>query len=71
MKLVLAAAALVTLFLLPGPVLACSCAGTPSVCGAFASADAVFVGTVMRVENRYPHSVTVRETDDSRTPSIF
>ena len=52
MKLLFAAAALGILLFSPELVMACSCAGTPSVCGAFATAEAVFVGTVSRVENK-------------------
>jgi hypothetical protein len=58
MKLVLTVAALATLFICSRPALACSCLGTPSVCGAFELAEAVFVGTVTRVENQ-----TARDED--------
>lgn len=33
-----------------GVVEACSCIGSPSVCGSYAAADAVFVGSVQRIE---------------------
>ena len=52
MKLFLAAAALATLLLCPRLALACSCVGRMSVCGGFTAAEAVFVGTVTRVENQ-------------------
>lgn len=52
MKLLLATAALGILLFSPELARACSCAGTPSVCGAFALTEAVFVGTVTRVENQ-------------------
>ena len=51
MKLVLAVAALATLFLCSRPAVACSCLGGTTVCAAYAQAEAVFVGTVMSVEN--------------------
>lgn len=52
MKLVLTVAALATLFLCSRPVLACSCIGRTTVCAAVTEAEAVFVGTVMSVENQ-------------------
>lgn len=52
MKLFLAAATLGILLLCPRPSFACSCTGSISVCGGFAMAEAVFVGTVTRVENQ-------------------
>lgn len=53
MKISLLAAALLILLLCPRILLACSCAGSPSPCGQFATAQAVFVGTVTRVENKF------------------
>jgi hypothetical protein len=41
--------------------MACSCLGTPSVCGAFAGAEAVFLGTVSRVQNKTARDETGRE----------
>jgi len=53
MKLIFSLSVLVTMLLLSsGPAIACSCGGTTSVCGSFAAAEAVFVGTVARVENQ-------------------
>ena len=52
MKLLLTTAALGILLFCPDIVMACSCGGTPSVCGAYATADAVFTGTVTRVEDK-------------------
>ena len=61
MKLLHAVAALGILLFSAELVMACSCAGTPSVCGAFAGADAVFVGTVTRVERKTAKDETGRE----------
>lgn len=61
MKLLVATAALGILLFSPDLVMACSCAGTPSVCGAYASAEAVFVGTVTRVENTVAKARNGRE----------
>lgn len=52
MKLLLATAALGMLLFCPDIVMACSCGGKPSVCSAYATADAVFIGTVTRVEDK-------------------
>jgi hypothetical protein len=52
MKLFPASAALGMLLLFPHLAFACSCVGSMSVCGGFAAAEAVFVGTVTRVENQ-------------------
>jgi hypothetical protein len=52
MKLLPLAAALGILLLFPHLAFACSCVGRMSVCGGFAMAEAVFVGTVTRVENQ-------------------
>ena len=64
MKLILAIAAVAILFLCPRPALACSCGGTTSVCDAFQSAQAVFVGSVTRVANE----VIKNKDDDSSYP---
>jgi len=53
MKPTLLAAAFLTLLLCPRILVACSCAGSPSPCGQFAAAEAVFVGTVTSVENKF------------------
>jgi hypothetical protein len=53
MKTSLLAAAFLTLLLCPRILLACSCAGSPSPCGEFATAEAVFAGTVTTVENKF------------------
>jgi hypothetical protein len=52
MKIVLAVAALTTVFLAPRPAFACSCVNATSPCGSFATAEAVLVGSVTRVENQ-------------------
>ena len=64
MKLILAITALAILFLYPRLTLACSCGGTISVCDAFQSAHAVFVGSVTRVENEV---VKIEDDDFSYT----
>src|SRR6185437_4513714 len=51
MKLTLTSVALLTIFSSPRLATACSCGGSPSVCGSFAGAQAVLIGTVSRVEN--------------------
>ena len=51
MRTSLLAAAFLTLLFCPRILLACSCFGSPSPCGSFTSAEAVFVGTVTSVEN--------------------
>src|ERR1700754_2391459 len=52
MKLILTVAAFVTIIFCPGLVSACSCLGTPSSCGSFLMAEAVFVGTVTSVKQQ-------------------
>lgn len=52
MKLVLAVAAFVIVIFCPRPALACSCFGSTSPCGAYLTADAVFVGTVTSVKQQ-------------------
>ncbi|HEV2859969.1 MAG TPA: hypothetical protein VGX48_03105 [Pyrinomonadaceae bacterium] len=49
------------LLLCPAAAEACSCTGYPTVCQAYAGADAVFVGTVQSVE-----SVNVKKGEDGR-----
>jgi hypothetical protein len=61
MKPLFAVAALGILLFSADLVMACSCLGTPSVCGAFAGAEAVFVGTVTRVENKTAKDPAGRE----------
>ena len=51
MKATFISLAFLVVFFSPRLAMACSCAGTPSICGSFAAAGAVFVGTVARVEN--------------------
>lgn len=50
-KYVAPLASLILLILLKQTILGCSCAGYPSVCGAYSWAEAVFVGTVVKVES--------------------
>ena len=52
MKLILTAVALAILIFSPDSALGCSCGGAPTTCGSYAAADAVLIGTVIRVENR-------------------
>lgn len=52
MKLILTVAAFVTIVFCPRFALACSCFGTTSSCGAYLTADAVFVGTVTSVKQQ-------------------
>src|SRR5262245_48270531 len=40
------------LLITPRLVMACSCGGSPSPCASFNAAEAVFVGTVSRVESK-------------------
>ena len=61
MKLLLTFAALGILLVSADLARACSCAGTPSVCGALAGAEAVFLGTVSRVENTIAKDESGRE----------
>ena len=61
MKLLLTVTALGILLFSADRAMACSCLGTPSVCGAFAGAEAVFVGTVSRVESKTVKDETGRE----------
>lgn len=52
MKLILTAAAFVILLFIPDSALACSCGGSPTTCGSYEAAEAVLIGTIMRVENK-------------------
>jgi hypothetical protein len=54
MKIQLWLLALACLFWTPQPGIACSCFGHQSVCGAYAAAEAVFIGTVQKVEAPNP-----------------
>src|SRR5690349_7695712 len=58
MRLSLIFIVFLTILISPRLAMACSCGGSPSVCGSFASAQAVLVGTVSRVEN-----ITVKTPD--------
>ena len=60
MKTLFLAVILVFLFLNAPVVNACSCGGYPAVCGAYESADAVFIGVVQNVEAR------MAKTEDGR-----
>jgi len=51
MRLSLIVVVFLTIFISPRLAMACSCGGSPSVCGSFAGAQAVLIGTVSRVEN--------------------
>ncbi|MBV9960180.1 MAG: carboxypeptidase regulatory-like domain-containing protein [Acidobacteria bacterium] len=62
MKLSLPFLACAIMLLLGGRAFACSCAGSPSVCESYAGAEAVFIGSVQRVEQAPP----VRD-EDGRT----
>jgi protocatechuate 3,4-dioxygenase beta subunit len=50
MRIFFACFAFMFLLGLPGAVEACTCGGAPTVCGAYAEADAVFIGSVQRIE---------------------
>ena len=52
MKLILAVAVFVTIVFCPRLAVACSCFGTTSPCGAYMTAEAVFVGTVTSVKQQ-------------------
>ena len=52
MKVTLLTLTFAVVLLCPDLAAACSCGGTTSVCGSFAAAEAVFVGSVTRVENK-------------------
>lgn len=70
MKLLLATAALGILLFSPDLAMACSCGGTPSVCGAYAEAEAVFVGTVTRVEDKIAKARDGREYVSGQTAYV-
>lgn len=52
MKAALISLAFLTVLISPRLAMACSCGRTPAVCESLAAAEAVFVGTVTRVENK-------------------
>jgi hypothetical protein len=52
MKLTLAFAVLAILLFSFDSARACSCGGAPTTCGSYEAADAVLIGTVIRVENK-------------------
>src|SRR5687767_80145 len=52
MKVTLLTLTFAVVLLCPDLAAACSCVGTTSVCGSFAAAEAVLVGSVTRVENK-------------------
>ncbi|HEU4833197.1 MAG TPA: carboxypeptidase-like regulatory domain-containing protein [Pyrinomonadaceae bacterium] len=52
MKVIFISVAFLSLLISPRLALACSCGGSPSICGSFAAAEAVFVGTITRVEQK-------------------
>ncbi len=70
MKIILAAAAFAILLFSPDSALACSCLGTPTTCGSFEAAEAVLVGTVMRVENRVAKDQNGREYTSGQTAYV-
>ena len=61
MKAALFTGAFLILITSPRIALACSCLGSPSVCGAFGAAEGVFVGAVERVQNEVAKSEDGRE----------
>ena len=70
MKLILAAAALIILLFSPDSTLACSCGGTPTTCGSYEVAEAVLIGTVMRVENKVAKDGNGREYITGQTAYV-
>jgi hypothetical protein len=52
MKATLISLAFLMLLISPRLAMGCSCGRTPAICESFAAAEAVFVGTVSRVENK-------------------
>lgn len=54
MKISLIALSFALLLITPDVANGCSCSGAPTICGAYASADAVFIGSVQKVEQREP-----------------
>jgi hypothetical protein len=54
MKISLIALSFALLLITPDVANGCSCSGYPTICGAYASADAVFIGSVRKVERREP-----------------
>jgi len=70
MKLTLTSVALLTIFISPRLAMACSCGGSPSVCGSFAAAQAVLVGTVSRVEYEFAKSDDGKEFITGQTAYV-
>lgn len=60
-KVVLPLITLLTFLLFARSIYGCSCGGSTSVCGSFASAQAVFVGSVTNVENQMAKAEDGRE----------
>src|SRR5262245_60346465 len=54
MKIRLIALSFGLLMITPNVANGCSCVGDPTICGAFASADAVFIGSGRKAERREP-----------------
>jgi hypothetical protein len=60
-KILLPLLTLLTLIVFPPAITACSCGGIDTVCGSFASAEAVFVGLVNQVDNKTAKAEDGRE----------
>jgi len=54
MKISLIALSFALLLITPDVANGCTCSGAPTICGAYASADAVFIGSVQKVEQLEP-----------------
>jgi len=54
MKISLIALSFALLLIAPDVANGCSCSGYPTICGAYASADGVFIGSVLKVERLEP-----------------
>lgn len=70
MKASLICLAFLVVLISPDLAMACSCAGRPSICGSFAAAEAVFVGTVARVENQTAKGEDAKEYLSGQTAHI-
>ena len=70
MKATLISLAFLTVLISPRLAMACSCAGTPAVCESFAAAEAVFVGTVTRVEDKTVKAPDGREAIVGQTANV-
>src|SRR5829696_2842511 len=70
MKLIVTVAALVLLLFSPDSALACSCGGTPTTCGSYEAAEAVLIGTVMRLENKVAKDQNGREYITGQTAYV-